>query len=372
MANIVRSQGNSLPVISTESRESLATVSRAAVAAFSHATDAGDILAALDLAANVLTLRDLLELPEIKARVQSLQDTPIGFRTDKDPSIMNRRTGQPNKPYDYHIVKDAIVECLLRGLQLVGNQFNIIAGRFYCTKEGFEHLIRQLGKAGTIADFRPVIGIPKTSGGGCVIDCSATWSSDGKSYGLEVQIAVKTSESGSTDQYIGKATRKFLKRCYEMMTGSSVPEGDAGDSDGVSILSPAASNRAALPSQTAPEATTAAPAVSGPAMSDQQREALKTAIERQLTAVGQAAFLADHCTEHGCSRASDLPAESHSSLMRSLANTGNRERWNHGCNRNGEQVLTDELIASLTPSKPAAAAPAAPEDDSNDLQAELI
>lgn len=80
----------------------------------------------------------------------------------------------------------------------------------------------------------------------------------------------------------------------------------------------------------------------------QQLQQLTAALGRQLTAVGQAAFLADACTASGVSKATELAAESFSALMSSLGDAGARERWNRGCcAATGDPILTDELIASL-------------------------
>jgi hypothetical protein len=357
---IVKRAG-ALPAISSEVSAALGETSKAAVTAFSTATNAGDVLAALDLAASVQGLRELLSAPEIQARIVALQDTPIGFRTDRDPKIINRKTGQPQQPYGYEVVKDAVIEAMLRGLQLVGNQFNIISGRFYCTKEGFEGLIRQLTY---VTDFRPVIGVPKTQNGGAIIDCSATWQQNGKPSSLEASIPVKTSESGSADQYIGKATRKFLKRCYEVMSGNSIPEGDAteGGDSGVQLAQVVThAPTAALPAEVA---AATAPAS---AMSEQQQQQLITAMRRQLSPIGVNAFVADALRTYGCSKPQELPAEAHSSLMRGLSDAGNRERWNRGCGANGDQLLSDAQIAEIeaqqqaaTAEQEPAAAPAAP------------
>jgi recombination protein RecT len=80
----------------------------------------------------------------------------------------------------------------------------------------------------------------------------------------------------------------------------------------------------------------------------QQLQQLTAATGRQLTAVGQAAFLADACTASGVSKVTELPAESFTALMRSLGDAGARQRWDRGCcAATGDQILTDELIASL-------------------------
>ena len=251
MSNIQR-RGGSLPAVPTETAQALEEASTRAIAAFAGATNGGSILAALDVAKGIEDLRALFSQPEIQARVVALQDTPLGFRTDRDPKVKNKKTEQYNTPYPYDVVRDAVIEAGLRGLQLVGNQFNIISGRFYGTKEGFEFLIRKLP---TVSDFRPVIGVPQNRPGGVLIECSATWSQNGKPTEYRVVIPVKGDDYSSADQLIGKATRKLLSRCYAIMTGNAVPEGDAAD-DAVTVE--ATATTVAKPVFRQPAATTTA------------------------------------------------------------------------------------------------------------------
>jgi len=313
-------------------------------------------MAALDLAASISELRILFDQPEIKARIVALQDTPLGFRTDRDPKVKRRRENRQTKmfeeyyctPYPYEIVKEAAIEALLRGLQIVGNQFNIISERFYCPKEGFEALIRQLS---TVTNFRPVIGVPQSKPGGVTVDCSATWLQKGEAQSMEASIPVKADSYSGADQLIGKATRKFLKRCYECMTGNSMPEADASEIDGVAAIG-LLSVTGAPP--LSPASATLAPAIAAAAapvatLTEQQQQQLLTALERQLTPVGRAAFVVDACISFGVEALEGIPAERHSSLMQSIGGQGNRDRWDRGCGHtDGEPVLTAEQIAELT------------------------
>lgn len=221
-----------MPAVTNETATALAAASTRAMAAFGQATDGAGVLAALDVAEGIADLRALMDAPEIQARVKSLQDTAIGFRTDRGPGAKNRRTNEPLEPYAWPVVRDAVIEAGLRGLQLVGNQFNIISGRFYATKEGFEYLIRKLP---AVTDFRPVVGVPATRPGGVLIECVATWQQNGKPTEYKVTIPVKSDDYSTADQLIGKATRKLLARCYAIMTGNAVPEGDAESADVVTV-----------------------------------------------------------------------------------------------------------------------------------------
>jgi len=216
--------------ISEKTALALTQASSAAVSAYNTAQGGDNVVAALRVAEGIEDLRVLFDQPEIKQRIIGLQDQAIGFRTDRDPKNTNRKSGQPNVPYPWEVVRDAAIEATLRGLQLVGNQFNIISTRMYSTKEGYEFLIRKLK---TVSDFIPIIGVPKNAQGGALVECSGTWTNGGKPQALTVTIPIKTDDYSGADQIIGKANRKFLKRCYEIMTGNAPDDGDAAELTGV-------------------------------------------------------------------------------------------------------------------------------------------
>ena len=107
-------------------------------------------------------------------------------------------------------------------------------------------------------------------------------------------------------------------------------------------------------------AATAAPVAT---LTEQQQLQINTALNRQLTPVGRAAFTVDACGTFGVEAFAEIPAEKHTVLMQSIGNAGFRERWDRGCGHaNGEPVLTAEQIADLTPdaAEPAPTQPAAP------------
>lgn len=206
--------------------DALAACSVNASSAFALATSHGDnIVAALTVADSIQDLRDLFDKPEVRKRIEALQDTPLGFRTDKDPKVWNNKKNALNQPYDWVIVREASIEALLRGLQLVGNQFNIIAGRFYATKEAFKFLCGSKVKG--LTNFKPTFGVPKVVEGQTVVLCKATWKMNGVDDALDAYIPIKTDDYSTADQTLGKAERKFLARCYAQMSGNILSEGDA-------------------------------------------------------------------------------------------------------------------------------------------------
>lgn len=175
------------------------------------------VVQALVMAEGVSRLRSLITKEAMKP-LMDLQGTSLGFRTDKDKS----------GGYPEDVVKEVFIEATLRGFRMIGNEVNIIAGRFYGTKEGFSRLV---GSFEGLTDLKLQPGVPKTSSGGAIVPFKASWKLHGKPQELEREIPCKGDSYSGVDQYIGKATRKMLASIYGILTGSehSVPDGDAGD-----------------------------------------------------------------------------------------------------------------------------------------------
>ena len=374
-APVAPSAAQPLAAIPQETASALEAAASKAVTGFTAASS-GSILAQLEVAANIEQLRALFDDPQIKARIIALQDAPIGFKTDKDPKLKNFETGQNKTPYSYEIVKDIVIEASLRGLQLVGNQFNIISSRFYCTKEGFEALIRRLD---FVTDFRPVIGVPVAKNGGVIIECNATWRQSGSPRDMTASIPIKENKGGTADQYIGKATRKLLKRCYEMMTGNSMNDGDAEDAQPLLPTGPAHAITGQVITAQPPVAPAVAAAASPVAMlTPQQIQVIMTAAERQLSPVGVAAFTADTLNTFEVAELWQIPADQQRSIMASLANAANRAQWDQGSDQSGDPILGDEELAELQQPAPVEEAQPAPkpaqdsDDDDGGIQGELV
>lgn len=224
-----------LQPISADTLKSLDQTFANACKLFSE-SQAGNLAAALQVAIAISEMRRALNTPEVKACILELQDCPLGFRTDRDPSRKDK-DGRPLTPYGWEIVRDAALEAGLRGLQWAGNQFNIIAGRFYATKEGFHFLLR---KHPHLTDLKLNFALPRTLNGGATVVCSATWNLGGVPDKMEAEIGVKTDGYSSLDQILGKAERKFCKRIYERVSGQNVPDGDQDGDDAITVESTSA------------------------------------------------------------------------------------------------------------------------------------
>ena len=189
--------------------------------------------AAISTALAIGELRSLLT-PEVMRPIMALMNTPLGFLTD--------RTGRPNwkgeiKPlYTEDIVRDVMVEGILRGFYPVGNELNIIADRFYGAKNGFR---RKVTTHPGLTEFRDNYGIPKVQGeAGAIIETKATWKLNGHPDSIERTFAVKGDKYAGADSYTGKATRKLLAAVWERISGTAVPEGEAEEVN-VAAMKPA-------------------------------------------------------------------------------------------------------------------------------------
>ena len=201
---------------------------------FLPATVTDDVIAALDTAASnkaltvasqfrrafavaeaVYQMKALLT-PEVMKPILNLQNTSLGFQTD-------RREGG----YPLDTVKECLIDAVLSGVSPVGNEFNIIAGRAYITKNGMKHKLMQID--GLSYTMTP--GIPKMAGeGGAAIIMAIDWTFKGKTEHKDLALAVRINKGMGTDAIIGKATRKASAWLYETVTGQTVDEGEANES----------------------------------------------------------------------------------------------------------------------------------------------
>jgi hypothetical protein len=149
--------------------------------------------------------------------IMNLQGNRLGFKTDKDN----------NGGYSEDVVKNCLIEAVLFGLQPFGNQFNIIAGNMYATKEGCGYLLKQI--EGLSYDI--IAELPRMNSTSAAIVMNINWSINGISQSKKLDIPVKINQYMGTDAVIGKATRKARKWLYDTITGSELPEGDIADVD---------------------------------------------------------------------------------------------------------------------------------------------
>jgi hypothetical protein len=174
------------------------------------------------IASAVQEIKELLT-PEYMKPIMALQGNRLGFKTDKD-----KEGG-----YKEDVVKNCLIEAVLMGVQPFGNQFNIIAGNTYITKEGFGFLLSKI--SGLNYTITP--SLPRIKDNSAAIVMNTEWIISGVKQTKQIDIPVKVNNFMGTDAVIGKATRKARHWLYNTITGSEIPEGDIQDIDAVILKS---------------------------------------------------------------------------------------------------------------------------------------
>src|SRR5258707_1437378 len=182
--------------------------------------------AALALAQGIKALRGLLT-DDIMNEIMALADTPLGFMTDK----------KDKGGYAPKEIKDAIIEASLRGFRVAGNEFNIIASRFYGAKSG---LHRKVIHFPGLTDFKETFSVPKFSQSrdGAIVTAKATWilnDKDGRAIRQELfpgerEFAIRSNAGSGVDGIIGKCQRKLYASGLNQLQGIVTPDGEIDDS----------------------------------------------------------------------------------------------------------------------------------------------
>lgn len=154
-------------------------------------------------------LRDLRNIIDqsMTEELMLLQGRTLGFRTDKD--------GKGGYPPE--VVKDCAIEAILRGVTPTGNEFNIIAGRCYITKEGYQRLCSEFpGLSKLVVTKRPPQPMKNDHQ---IVECEASWDLNGERGSLVAEIPVRVNNGMGADAVLGKAHRKMLARVFEVVSG---------------------------------------------------------------------------------------------------------------------------------------------------------
>jgi hypothetical protein len=179
---------------------------------------------ALRVAGAINALRTALT-PNLMGGVMALQDSSLGFRTDK----------KDKGGYPIEAVRDCLIEAVLRGARPYGNEFNVIAGRCYLTKEFYTRVVPDLPGVSEL-DVR--LSVPRTYDKGAIVECTASWKFKGQTQSLTPsagkavrELAVKVNEGMGADAILGKATRKAYKAIHDQITGWKSSDGEVDDGE---------------------------------------------------------------------------------------------------------------------------------------------
>lgn len=180
----------------------------------------GDVQRAMLMARAMNRLRESIS-PGMMAEVINLMNSPNGFMTDRGPHM---KAQEKQTTYSPSVVKECLIEALLNGFNICGNEWNILAGRFYGTLNGWK---RKFEDIQGISDINEVPGVPRVIDGQTIVRVALSWALDGKKNMLADHegkpgraFPIIVSGYSPADQTIGKARRKAYKAAYEKATGS--------------------------------------------------------------------------------------------------------------------------------------------------------
>jgi hypothetical protein len=251
----------------------------------------GHVEKATLMARGLNRLRDCIT-PAMMNEVMQLMNSPLGFMTDKGTP---RARDKDRDPYPVAVVKECLIEALLHGLHIAGNEWNILAGRCYVTLNGWKRKFETLPG---ITDVNESPGMPRVADGQTAVRVALSWKLDGVLNMLRDQkgepgrvFPIIVTGYSSADQTIGKARRKAYKAAYEKATGSvcTAEEGDV--SDGPALAGPTKTD--ALLSKLVPAKE---PAADGPATDVQRMQVEQSIADFQI---GEERYLV-LCEEANC------------------------------------------------------------------------
>lgn len=209
--------------------ETATKIDETAAAAMVHFKGAGSMAAELQVAQAMADLRAMLT-PDVMLPIMAVMNTDLGFRTDRDPKQVNTKTGAPYVPYPVEVVRDVLIESKLRGFHTIGNEFNIISGRFYAAKSGFRRKLTDGKSFPGLTGFRDSYDVPRLQGDkGAIIKCRAEWKLDGKADKMEFEFAIRVNAGMGADAIQGKAERKLCKRVHDLLSGVNTPDAEVGE-----------------------------------------------------------------------------------------------------------------------------------------------
>lgn len=203
--------------------------------------EAPKFMQAIKMAKGIRAMREALTDEFVRHALMPLMGTTLGFLTDLD-------TKPPEGRYGIQVVRECAIEALIRGFNVVGNEFNIIAGRFYGTKNGYSRLVLEFPGLRNLV-LQP--GVPQLAGDrGALVPYTATWTLNGtpmsidcqqQKDGADLRIPVKVNSGMGPDAILGKAERKMLFRIYQRVNGSTygATDGEVGDEPIVTTGEPA-------------------------------------------------------------------------------------------------------------------------------------
>jgi hypothetical protein len=166
--------------------------------------------------------------------MMGLMNTQDGFKTDRNPDQYDRN-GKRHTPYDRGTVKKCLIVALLAGAEPTGNEFNIIAGNCYFTKEFTTRAIRSFPG---LTNFVYQIGdIAKFGEKAAKIEGYASYKVHGVSYEvvcrktevMDLRLVVNCYSNSSPDELRGRAEAKLFRQVLSRLYGLNLDLDDVDE-----------------------------------------------------------------------------------------------------------------------------------------------
>jgi hypothetical protein len=188
--------------------------------------------------ARAMEIIDSCLTAEIMNPIMRLQGSKLGFKTDKD-IVRNPQTSQYERGtgYPLEVVKNCFVEMSLIGLQPVFNQWNIIGGNSYVTKEGADTLLKNIPylQEHLIIHEEVNQSVDKKTAS---VKSKIQWVIDGEQHTQIITFPVKSDAYTTHDALIGKADRKSKIWLFNKIKGTCISDGDADEAKIIDVTPP--------------------------------------------------------------------------------------------------------------------------------------
>lgn len=170
--------------------------------------------------------------------IMALQGSSLGFKTDQDTikeKVNGKWTTKKGEGYPMEIVRECLIEAIFLGLEVTGNQFNIIGGNTYPTREGFGALLDKMPNLKKNFEYKD---IQQPAGQKVAyVTVFITWQIEGDSAKKQsIQFPIKSNEYTSYDALIGKAERKAKRWLFNTIKGTDISDGDVNDIPHVEVV----------------------------------------------------------------------------------------------------------------------------------------
>lgn len=168
------------------------------------------------MAKAISTMKELLT-PEVMKDIMALQGSRLGFRTDKDK----------DGGYSFVTVQNCCIEALLYGFELVGNQFNIIGGNMYPTREGFTFQLDKMKGLTYDIEYPNITQTPDKLFGS--VTALIRWEYNGVKDEKQIVFPVNSNKYATIDALKGKGERKAKCWLFNKLKNTKLSDGDADD-----------------------------------------------------------------------------------------------------------------------------------------------